>query len=51
MGTPVTSTATQILNRVAAEIGLAPVSDPYSSQDPAFIQMRYLLNVAGEELC
>ena len=45
-----TSTATDILNRVAAEVGLEPVADPYSSADPAFIQMRYLLNTAGEEL-
>ena len=51
MGTPVTSTANDILNRVGVEVGLAPVTDPYSSQDPAYIQMRYLLNIAGEELC
>lgn len=44
------TTASDIINRVAAEIGLEPVTDPYSSSDPAFIQMRYLLNTAGEEL-
>jgi hypothetical protein len=44
------TTANNILNRVAAEVGLAPVVDPYSSSDPAFIQMQYLLNTAGEEL-
>jgi hypothetical protein len=43
-------TATDILNRVAAEVGIAPVEDPYASLDPAFVQMRYLLNTAGEEL-
>lgn len=49
---PITTiaTATDILNRVAAEVGLQPVTDPYSSADPAFIQMQYLLNIAGEEL-
>lgn len=43
-------TANEILNRVAVEFGLAPVVDPYASVDPSFIQMRYLLNTAGEEL-
>ncbi len=43
-------TATNILNRVAAEVGIAPVSDPIASQDPFFVQLRYLLNTAGEEL-
>lgn len=43
-------TAGDILNRVAAEVGVAPVTDPYSSSDPVFIQMKYLLNTAGEEL-
>jgi hypothetical protein len=49
---PITTliSANDILNRVAAEIGIAPVIDPYSSQDPTFIQMQYLLNTAGEEL-
>ena len=44
------TTANNILNRVAAEIGQQPVADAYSSQDPLFIQMQYLLNTAGEEL-
>lgn len=49
---PITTvtTANNILNRVAAECGLEPVEDAYSTPDPAFIQMRYLLNAAGEEL-
>lgn len=42
--------ANTILNRVAAEIGVAPVVAPYSSVDPVFVQMQYLLNTAGEEL-
>tara|TARA_R110000851_G_scaffold129651_1_gene262741 strand:+ start:23654 stop:24409 length:756 start_codon:yes stop_codon:yes gene_type:complete len=42
--------ASEILNRVAAEVGIAPVAAPLASQDPFFIQLRYLLNTAGEEL-
>ena len=42
--------ANEILNRVAAEVGIEPVTDPFSSKDPAFLKMRYLLNTAGEEL-
>jgi hypothetical protein len=42
--------ANQILNRVAPEFGVMPVVDPYASTDPTFVQMRYLLNTAGEEL-
>lgn len=45
-----TLTATNILNRVAAEVGIAPVVSPIDSVDPFFIQLRYLLNTAGEEL-
>lgn len=44
------ASANDILNRVAAEIGVTPVEDPYSSQNPSFMKMRYLLNTAGEEL-
>ena len=49
---PITTiaTANKIINQVAAEIGLEPSIDPFSSTDPAFIQMRYLLNTCGEEL-
>jgi hypothetical protein len=42
--------ASDILNRVAAEIGVSPIADPFSSDDPTFVRMRYLLNIAGEEL-
>ena len=45
-----TTTAADIINRVAAEVGLRPVVDPYSSTDDAFVQMQYLLNISGEEL-
>ena len=44
------STASEILNRVAVEIGTAPVADPYASSDPTFIQLQHMLNIAGEEL-
>ena len=43
-------TVNEILNRVAAEVGIAPVNDPFASANASFIQMRYLLNTAGEEL-
>jgi hypothetical protein len=39
-----------IMNRVAVEIGLNSVIDPVSSQDELFIQMRILLDGAGQEL-
>jgi len=42
--------ANSILNRVAAEVGIAPIVSPMESSDPFFIQLRYLLNTAGEEL-
>jgi len=42
--------ASEILNRVAAEVGIAPVIAPLESTDPFFVQLRYLLNTAGEEL-
>lgn len=42
--------ANDILNRVAAEVGLQPVADPYGSSQQEFRQMTYLLNIAGEEL-
>lgn len=49
---PITTliSANDCLNRVAAEIGVAPVADPFASQDPVFVQLQYLLNTAGEEL-
>lgn len=50
MSAPLTSTANDILNRVAAETGLDTVTDPVSSTEKAFIQLKTLLNIAGEEL-
>jgi len=44
-------TANNILNRVAAEVGLEVDLDPYGSNDKHFIQMTYLLQTCGEELC
>jgi hypothetical protein len=43
-------TAKTIINRAAVEVGLSSSTDPYSSQDAAFIQLTELLNVAGQEL-
>jgi len=43
-------TAGTIINRVAVEVGLRQVSDPFSSIDEGFSQMVGLLNVAGQEL-
>ena len=48
--TPTSAKAGDIINRVAVEVGLAKVVDPYSSQDDNFIQLRELLNIAGDEL-
>jgi hypothetical protein len=42
--------ADALLNRVAAEVGVAPTTDPMGSSDPTFVQLQYLLNTAGEEL-
>lgn len=38
------------MNRVAAEVGLTPVADPWADQSQHFLQMRHLLQTAGEEL-
>ena len=50
MTTTSTITANDILNRVAAEVGLEPVTDPYGSTEQHFLQMRFLLQTCGEEL-
>ena len=39
-----------LLNRVAAEVGLTPVADPWADGAQHFLQMRHLLQTAGEEL-
>jgi hypothetical protein len=43
-------TAGDVVNDAASEIGLVPVSDPFSSADPAFVQLCRLLTTAGREL-
>jgi hypothetical protein len=45
-----TITAADAINRAAVECGLLPVSDPYASSDEAFIQLKFLLQTAGEDL-
>jgi hypothetical protein len=47
---PWLDTAGNIINRVATEVGLREVADPYASQDPAIIRLRNLLRSAGAEL-
>ena len=44
------STANDVMNRVATEIGLPKSTDPVSSSDETFIQLRGLLDSAGQEL-
>jgi hypothetical protein len=43
-------TAGNIINGAAGEVGLTPVSDPFASTDPNFVQLRNLLTVCGREL-
>lgn len=50
ISTGASAAAGDIINRVAVEVGLVKVADPYASQDNNFIQMRELLNIAGDEL-
>jgi hypothetical protein len=44
------TTADNIINRVAAEVGLTPNIDPFGSSDASFVQLTNLLNTAGDEL-
>lgn len=44
------STVGDILNGAAVECGLAPLTDPFASTDPSFVQLRYLLTTCGREL-
>lgn len=50
MTATVRATANTILNRVAAEVGLDQADNPFESTDKSFIQMKTLLNIAGDEL-
>lgn len=45
-----TGTANDILNTVAAEVGLAPLDDPFASTESNFVQLQYLLNTCCKEL-
>jgi len=47
---PNAKNAGEIINRVAAEVGVEPVTDPFGSSDPIFVQFTHLINSAGEEL-
>ena len=47
---PKFSSATDIINQVALEVGLVPVPDPYSSEDGAFLQLVGYLTTVGKEL-
>lgn len=50
MTATVRATANSILNRVGAEVGLDPDTNPFESTDKSYIQLKTLLNIAGEEL-
>jgi hypothetical protein len=47
---PRLSTAGDIINRVAVEVGLSKDSDPLASIQDHFVQLAELLNAAGQEL-
>lgn len=43
-------TAGEVINSAAVECGITPVTDPFASADPAFVQLCALLTNAGREL-
>jgi hypothetical protein len=43
-------TAGDIVNDAASEVGLTPVTDPFASSDPAFVQICRLLTTSCREL-
>ena len=47
---PMADQAGNILNRIAAEVSIAPVQDPFATNDATFVQLIALMNTAGEEL-
>jgi hypothetical protein len=47
---PRLASANTIINRAAVEIGLNATNDPVASQDESFVQLRNLLDSAGQEL-
>ena len=44
------STANDIINRVAVEVGLVSVNDPVGDLDETFVQLTQLLTSAGQEM-
>ncbi len=44
------SSAGDIINRVAVEVGISVGQDPLASPDEAFVQLSGLINAAGQEL-
>lgn len=44
------TTAGDVINEAAVEVGLSAVPDPYASLDPNFIQIRQLLKSLGREI-
>jgi len=44
------NTVNDIVNHVAIEVGLTPVTDVFASGDPAFQQLTYLLTTSVQEL-
>lgn len=50
MTATIRATANDILNRVGVEVGLDAVVDPFSSSDKSYVQLKTLLNIAGDEL-
>ena len=44
------TTAGDLINRTAVQVGLQAVADPFSSVDPAFVQLQEFLTVVGIEL-
>lgn len=50
MTTQTAETANEIINTVAAEVGLTPSVDAFADNDANFIQMRTLLNTCIKEL-
>lgn len=50
MTATIRATANDILNRVGVEVGLDSVVDPFASTDKSYVQLKNLLNIAGDEL-
>ena len=50
MTSVVTTTANEVLNRVSAEVGLLVSQDPWAENGGHWVQMKPLLQIAGEEL-